>query len=202
MAGAFVAFFAFIGFETMANLGEEVKEPASTLPRAILIAVVVSAVLYVAVAWAAVASGAGGDVPLLSLFEGRAVPGFAAVGAIAIANGVLVEIIMLSRLFYGMASKRQLPAVFARIDPRTQTPVLATLAAGSIIVATALVAPFERLLVWANVFALLIFVTVDLALWKVHATQPRTGRHFSAPRWVPPVAAGLAVALIVGEVLF
>jgi APA family basic amino acid/polyamine antiporter len=144
IAGAFSAFFAFIGFETMANLGEEVKDPSRTLPLGILIAVLSSILLYVSVAAAAVLSGSAGDLPLLNLFEGRATQHFALVAAVAISNGVLVEIVMLARLFYGMSSNGQLPAFLGRVNARTQTPVLATVAAGAIILLTALAVPFRE----------------------------------------------------------
>jgi amino acid transporter len=201
-AGAFIAFFAFIGFETMANLGEEVKDPKRTLPLGIIVAVSVSIILYVAVAVAAVLGGSTGDVPLLDLFEGRAVAAFALVGAVAISNGVLVEIVMLSRLFYGMASKAQLPAVLARVNARTRSPVIATLAAGAIVLATALIVPFERLLVLANALTLLIFILVDIALWHVHRRHGRSGKgSYVAPRWAPPAGAALAALLIGAEFL-
>jgi amino acid transporter len=199
LAGAFIAFFAFIGFETMANLGEEVRRPKRILPLGIILAVAASIILYVAVAAAAVLSGRSGDVPLLSLFEGRAVSGFALVGAIAISNGVLVEIVMLARLFYGLASRGELPAALAKVDARTRTPVIATVAAGAIILATALVLPFQQLLMLANASTLVIFVLVDLALWRVHRTSPATAGGFAAPRWVPPVGAALAAILLAAE---
>lgn len=203
LAGAFIAFFAFIGFETMANLGEEVKDPKRILPRGIILAVCASIVLYVAVAAAAVVGGGAGDVPLLDLFDGRAVPAFALLGAVAISNGVLVEIVMLARLFYGMASRAQLPSVLARVNARTRTPVVATLAAGAIVLATALIVPFERLLVLANALTLLIFIVVDIALWQVHRSQGRssTAGYYRAPRWAPLVGATLAALLIGAELL-
>ena len=201
ISGAFIAFFAFIGFETMANLGEEVKNPRRTLPLGIIIAVAVSVVLYVAVAAAAVVSGSTGDLPLLNLFEGKAAPGFALIGAIAISNGVLVEIVMLSRLFYGMSNKGQLPAFIGGVDARTQTPVIATIVAGTIILVTAVAVPFERLLVLANALTLLIFIVVDLALLVVHRRPSAGEKSFVTPRWVPPIGAGLAFALIAAEFL-
>ena len=153
-AGAFIAFFSFIGFETLANLAEEVKEPRRTVPRGILGAVGASVLLYLAVSIAAVLADSPAGNPLISLFSGRGASAFAAIGAIAVANGVLVEIMMLSRLFYGMARNGQLPAVLGQVHPRTQTPVIATALAGMLVLATALLVPFEHLLVLANAVTL------------------------------------------------
>lgn len=201
VSGAFIAFFAFLGFETLANLAEEVKQPQRTLPRGILGAIAVSLVLYVAVATAAVLGGSTGRNPLLELFQGRSATAFAVLGTIAVANGVLVQIVMLARLFYGMACKRQLPPVLGRINARTNTPGLATLLAGSIVLAVALAFPFERLLALTNLLTLGLFVLVDVALWRLHRLGPPTSGGFAAPRWVPPLAALAALTLIGAEFL-
>ncbi len=201
VAGAFIAFFAFIGFETLANLAEEVKDPQRTVPRGILGAVAASLVLYVAVATAAVLADSVAGNPLLGLFEGMSASVFAAVGSIAVANGVLVQIVMLARLFYGMASNGQLPAVLGRVHPRTRTPVLATALAGAIVLTAALLIPFEQLLVFANTVTLGVFTLIDLALWRLQHNEPAATGSFAVPGWIPPTAALLAVVLIIAEFL-
>ena len=200
-AGAFIAFFAFIGFETMANLAEEVKNPERTVPRGMLGAILASVLLYVAVSAAAVLADSREGTPLLSLFEGHHASLFAAIGSIAIANGVLVHIVMLARLFYGMANTGQLPAILGTVSPRTQVPITATLTAGTMVLTAALLFPFERLLVWTDAITLGVFALVDLALWRLHQRQPATPVSFTAPRWVPPLAALLCVILMVSELL-
>jgi amino acid transporter len=201
VTGAFIAFFAFIGFESLANMAEEAKDPRRTVPYSIVGAVVVSTLLYVVVAAALVFAGRGGQSPLIDLFQGSYATLFAAVGALAIANGVLVEIMMLARLFYGMARRRQLPAVLGRVHPGTRTPVVATLLAGGIVLVAALLIPFEQLLALANALTLGIFIVVDLALWRIQRRQPAGEGVFVVPRWVPPVAAALAGGLIVVEAI-
>ncbi len=200
LSGAFIAFFAFIGFETLANLAEEVKEPRRTLPLGILSAVAASVLLYFAVALAVVVSGASGEQPLLALFSGTGAAMFAVVGTIAVANGVLVQIVMLARLFYGMARTGNLPAVLARVHPRTQTPAPATLLAGGIVLVTALAVPFEKLLVLTNAMTLGIFTLVALALWRVKRRREKVADTiFTVPIWVPPCAAVVCVLLILSE---
>ncbi len=201
LAGAFIAFFAFIGFETLANMAEETKNPRSTVPLSILVAVAASIILYVGVALAAVLAGQGGANPLLALFEGSTARVFAVLAFVAVANGVLVEIMMLSRLFYGMANTGQLPAWLAAVNPRTRTPAVATLTAGVIVLAAAVLLPFESLLVLTNAVALGIFLLVDLALVLIHRREPTPVGSFVAPRWVPPAAALVSAALLAAEIL-
>ena len=201
-AGAFIAFFAFIGFETLANLAEEVTDPHRTLPRGIIGAVAASIVLYVAVAMAVVLADASGGNPLIGLFEGAGASVFAAIGAIAVANGVLIEIVMLARLFYGMARHGQLPGFLGGVHPRTQTPVPATLVAGGIVLATALLVPFEQLLVLTNAVTLAVFALVDVALWRIQRTPSAPNQRLLTPRWLPPFAAVLSLALMLTEIIF
>lgn len=188
-SGAFIAFFAFVGFETLANMAEEVENPTVTVPRAIVGAVSASLVLYVGVAVAVVLADRGGGNPLLGLFEGRGKTVFAIVGFLSVANGVLVEIMMLARLLYGMADKGRLPKFLASVHPATGTPQVATAIAGVVALAAALLAPFDRLLVMTNALTLGIFLTVDLALCLIQWREPPRALGFSVSRVVPPLAA-------------
>ncbi|MBX9847619.1 MAG: amino acid permease [Xanthobacteraceae bacterium] len=196
VGGSFIAFFAFIGFESLVNMAEEAKEPRRTIPYAIVGAIVVSTLLYIAVSAALVLADRGGESPLIGLFQGSHASLFAAVGSLAIANGVLVEIMMLARLFYGMARRRQLPTFLEQVNPRTRTPIVATALAGAIVLAASVLIPFKQLVGFANTLTLGIFVLVDLALWRIQNTRPTGERAFAVARWVPPVAAASAVALI------
>jgi amino acid transporter len=180
-------------------MAEEVKDAPRNVPRGILGALAASTLLYVVVTAAVVMADRDSASPLLSLFEGRGATTFATIGAIAISNGVLAEILMLARLFYGMARNGQLPAALGSVHPRTQTPIPATIAAGALVLATALLLPFEYLLVLANVVTLCVFVAVDLALWRVKLRDACRVTGFAAPRWVPPLAAAAALVLIFAE---
>jgi basic amino acid/polyamine antiporter, APA family len=199
VAGAFIAFFAFTGFETLANLAEEVKDPHRTVPRGILAAVATSILIYLVVTSAAVLADSPAANPLLSLFSGWSLSIFAGVAGIAVANGVLVQIVTLARLLYGMASHGQLPVVLARVHPRTQTPVIATLLAAGVVLAMALFVPFEQLLVIANAAILAVFAVVDVALWRVKRTARGPVPGMTIPHWFPPCAASISVGLIALE---
>ena len=114
---AFIAFFAFVGFEGMASMAEETKDVGRTLPRAILIAIAVSTVLYVAVSvvalWVVPIDELSSFSAALAGVVERAAPSalspFLALASSATLNGVLVEIVVLSRLGYGMARRGLLP---------------------------------------------------------------------------------------------
>ena len=199
LSGAFIAFFAFIGFETLANMAEDTKDAGRTVPLAILAAVAVSLLLYGGVSWAAVLAGRSADNPLVSIFSGAGARIFAALGFLSVANGVLVETLMLSRLLYGMADNGQLPSALARVDPRRRTPVLATFAAGLIILLATIALPFERLLTLANAITLGIFLSVDLALLLIKAREAAPAGLFVAPAWAPAAAAILSAALLAAE---
>jgi basic amino acid/polyamine antiporter, APA family len=201
IAGAFIAFFAFIGFETIANLAEEAKDPRRTVPRGIVGAVTAAILIYVVVTAAAVLADSPAENPLLGLFTGWSLTVFAVIAGVAVSNGVLVEIVTVARLLYGMARRGQLPAVLARVHPLTQTPVPATLAAGGIILAMALLVPFEHLLVVANAATLAVFAIVDLALWRVKLVDRHPVPSMTVPLWLPPCAAAISLGLIGVEML-
>lgn len=195
LAGAFIAFFAFLGFETLANIAEEVRDPHRTVPRGIVGAIAASVVVYVVVALAVVVSERGGNQPLLAIFTGRAATGFAVVGFLAVANGVLVHIVMLARLFYGMARMGELPAFLASVNERTRTPLPATGLAGAIVLTAAFTLPFEDLLRLTNALTLAVFAVVNVALWRAKRSRIPT-KGLSTPAWLPPVAAAVCLALI------
>jgi len=198
LAGAFIAFFAFLGFETLSNIAEEVRDPHRTVPRGIVGAVAASILVYVVVCLALIVSGRAGDRPLLDIFTGKAATVFAIVGFLAVANGVLVHIVMLARLFYGMARMGELPGLLAVVHPRTRTPIPATVLAGGIILAAAFTLPFEDLLRLTNALTLGIFALVNLALWRVKRSGAPT-QGLSTPLWLPPLAAFVSLGLIALE---
>jgi len=103
---------------------------------------------------------------------------------------------MLSRLFYGMARIGRLPQAMGRVDPYTHTPVFATLVAGAVILAAALIVPFDRLLALANAMTLMIFLLVDAALLLVKRRDRTPPPAFCAPQSIPPVAIAVTVALL------
>jgi len=205
-AASVMAFFAFIGFEDIANMAEEVKRPRHTLPLAILVTLAVSSIFYVAVAWVAVRAmppellaEEGG--PLAAVFEhatGRSGASIAWIAMLAMVNGALVQIIMASRVLYGLAKRGMAPIRFSDIHKSRKTPVQATLVVGLIIGALALFGALGKLAIAASTVTLLVFTLVNAALLALRF-RGEVGHPdgFKAPIWAPVlgVIASLAVAI-------
>ena len=191
--GGFLAFYAFIGFEDMVNVAEEVRDPQRNLPRAILLALVVSVVLYFMVALVAVASVptaalAEAEAPLAWLYQqvtGREPVTITLISMFAVINGALIQIIMAARVGYGMARKHWLPAVFARVHAVTRTPVVATAGVSLLVLLLALWLPIETLAKATSYFLLLVFVLVNLSLWRIKRATVQPPGVIDVPVWVP-----------------
>ncbi len=173
--GAFLAFFAFIGFEDMVNMAEEVKEVRSTLPKAIILALVVTTILYMLVAWAAVRA-----LPMDKLMQSEApfadlvadsqwmpVWGITLISLLAISNGALIQVIMGARVLYGMACQRLMPHWLSRINRQTRTPVNATAVVAMIVLLFAWLLPLEQLAKVTSFIIICVFAMVNLSLLRI-----------------------------------
>ncbi|GIK98739.1 MAG: amino acid transporter [Alphaproteobacteria bacterium] len=208
VSGAFLAFFAFIGFENLANMAEEARDPERSLPRAILASLGISAVLYAAVTAVAIlavpaAELAASAAPLLLMARHAAwfsPEVFSAIAIVAVANGVLIEIVMLGRLLYGMARRGLLPRALAAVASRQRTPVRATILGGAVIFVLTVTLPFVSLVVVSSTITLLVFAVVNVALWRLQTLRPRSSG-FRVPRAIPPIAAVANVALATAQLL-
>lgn len=195
-SGAYLAFFAFIGFENFANMAEEAKNPARTLPRAILLSIALSTALYAAVAIVAVLAVPldrliAAHAPLLLLAEDAAPAAawvFLPIALFAIANGVLIELLVLARLLFGMARRGWLPAGLAVVSRRQQSPMRATLVGGAIVLALTVLFDVSALARLTSAVTLLVFALVNAALWRLHRIAPDHAGTIRVPRWIPPVA--------------
>ena len=192
LSAVVIAFYAFIGFEDMVNVAEEVKDAGRTLPRAILLTLAVTALLYflvglVAVLAVPVAELAGSEAPLALLIQ-RTTGGSGAwislIAVVAVLNGALIQIIMAARVLYGLGAQGWLPQVFSRVHPRRRTPVLATAAVCAAVLVFALLLPLETLARGTSLVTLTIFFFVNLALWRLKARDPRPPGAVVYPRWI------------------
>jgi amino acid transporter len=201
LGGALLAFYAFLGFEDMVNVAEEVKDVRRSLPTAILLTLAVTTLLYVVVALVAVmavprADLAASPAPLALVYErssGRPPTPITLIGVLAMVNGALIQIIMASRVLYGLAHQGSLPAWVGRVHPRTHTPVLAVAASASGVLVLALWLPLGRLAAITSILTLVIFALVNLALVRVKRRVPEPAGVRRFPAWIP--AAGFAVTL-------
>jgi amino acid transporter len=207
LAGAFVAFYAFIGFEDMVNVAEEVIEPARTLPRAIITALVLATGLYVIVAVLAILALpveilAGSDAPMALIMQSRGLsPTYISlVSLFAVINGALIQLIMASRVLYGLGAQNLAWAGFARIDASHQTPVLATAVIAVAILGFALTLSLGRLAEFTSLIALGIFATVNVALLRLKRQAPRA-EAFTVPVFVPVTGALLCGGMLAFQIL-
>lgn len=207
LLGAFLVFYAFVGFEDMVTLAEEVRDPKRNVPRAIVAAIVATTVLYVSVAAVAVLAVppealADDAAPVSLLVVGRAPllrSPVVYVGVLAGLNGALIQLLMAARVLYGMRAERGVLAWLAVVHPRRRTPVRATLLVGAVVVVLALAFPLVVLASWTSAILLIVFATVNVALCVLHRREPHDG--FRVPRPVPYIGALLCVALLSVELL-
>jgi amino acid transporter len=203
--GGFLAFYAFIGFEDMVNVAEEVRDPVRNLPRAILGALIISTVLYFLVALAVVLSApveelALSEAPLAWLYAhltGREPLTITLISLFAVINGALIQIIMASRVAYGMARQGWLPSLFARVSATTRTPVIATASVALLLLVMALWLPLETLAKMTSYFLLMVFTLVNLSLWRLKREYVQPPGVIRIPYWVP-VCGCLASAVFAG----
>jgi APA family basic amino acid/polyamine antiporter len=202
LSAGVIAFFAFIGFEDIVNVAEEVVEPERTMPWAIGLTLVISTILYVLVAYVAVMSVpietlAASTAPLSLLFsQVTAFPALliAAIASLATLNGVIVQEVMASRVLYGLSNLGHLPGWLAHVHGWTRTPLKATLLIGAIILVLALAVPLEALAEWTSRVTLSVFALVNWALIRIKLDEPEPPAGVvRVPMWVP--VAGLVACL-------
>ncbi|MFI7542590.1 APC family permease [Actinoplanes sp. NPDC049599] len=196
-AATALAFFAMVGFEDSVNMAEETKDPVRIFPKVMLTGLCVTGLIYVLVAISAVAlvspaDLSEGDAPLLKVVSAGA-PGFplwvfAFITMFAVANSALINMLMASRLLYGMANERVLPKVLGRVHRTRRTPwvgiVFTTLIAFGLIW-------FADLTALGGTTALLllcVFTVVNIAVLVLRKDRVEH-QHFKAPTVIPVIGA-------------
>ncbi|TFL19066.1 APC family permease [Jannaschia formosa] len=206
-AAAFLSVYSFIGFGDVAQTAEEVKDVRKTLPRAMMIVLGVVLVSYVVIAMAVTGSGdtealAEAEAPLVRAVERHGWPGlpFAIASLFVIVNGGLTQIIAAARLLLELARDgNRAPAIFARVNDATDTPLMATLASGAVVLALAMFVPLGTLAQGTSLAILVVFAAVNAALWRLK----RQGQPEGVPDvWIGWPVLGMAVcgAAVLGQV--
>ncbi|MEE1813893.1 APC family permease [Streptomyces sp. SP18ES09] len=198
LQAAGLLFFAFAGYARIATLGEEVRDPARTIPRAISVALGITLVVYAVVALAVLAvlgpdALAHTAAPLADAVRAVGVPGLAPVvrvGAAVAATGSLLALILgVSRTTLAMARDRHLPHVLAAVHPRFQVPHRAELAVGTVIAVLAATADVRGAIGFSS-FGVLAYYAVANA--SAFTLTPAEGR---PPRIVPILGTAGCLAL-------
>jgi amino acid transporter len=211
LSGAVLTFFSFIGFEDMLNVAEEVREPERTMPWGIVTALAVVTVLYISVAVTAVSVvpyrelGAA-PAPLSAICRQAApwlpVRTFDFITLFAVANTVLINYIMGSRMLYGMARQGLLPAVLGRIHGKRKTPHVAIATLLVLVLFLAVSGGDEAVKQLASATALLLlfsFLVVNsaLAVLKLRPGEPHG--QFEVPVFVPVLGIVVNATLIISR---
>jgi len=196
MQGAALAFYAFIGFEDIVNVAEEVKNPERNVPKAILFALGIAGVVYVLVSWLATnvlspAALAASSAPLLDVVR-RSQPNFPAVvfsliALFAVLNTALLNFVTASRLLFGMSREGLLPAWLGKLHPRRATPYRTLLIILPIAIFLALSGTLQFLAGTTATLILAMFCLVNLSLLVIKRQEPQTDG-FQVPYLIPALA--------------
>jgi amino acid transporter len=201
LLGSFLAFYAFIGFEDMVNVAEEVREPRTSVKKGMLGALAIASVFYVLIAITSLAVVPAdhlgqADAPLSLVFEvstGSDFPIITLIGLFAIINGVLAQIIMSSRVLYGLARENMISGWFGQINPKTKTPIRASLVVAVLILIGALSLPLVTLASLTSFALLAIFSIVHIAAWRLR-------KKLSLNRAVPAVGLLLNIGVMLMQI--
>jgi APA family basic amino acid/polyamine antiporter len=210
LAGTVLAFYALIGFDDSVNVAEETQHPSRNYPRAIFGALLLAGFVYLLVTFTAsmvvpTATLADSSGPLLEVVKAGpiAIPTqlFAAIALLAVSNGALINMIMASRIIYGMGDQGVMPTVFSRVHPGRRTPwvsiVFTTVIALLVLIAIGRNDEALALLGSTTVVLLLIaFVMVNIAVLVLR--QDEVGHeHFRTPTIFPILGAVVAAGLLI-----
>jgi APA family basic amino acid/polyamine antiporter len=208
LLGSFLAFFAFIGFEDMVNIAEEIKQPQKVLPKAILLALTIATLLYIVVIYAALSvlppeQLAASTAPLadVAMAQGYPVAWIGLISIIAVVNGAIVQLIMASRVIYGMASSRLLPEFLGQVNSYTSTPVQATVLCIGITLLLALLFPVASLAQATSIIVLSVFTMVNLALIRINSLRV-TSETIHYPVFIPYIGAMLCIAMLIIKAVY
>jgi APA family basic amino acid/polyamine antiporter len=209
-AASSLAFFAMVGFEDSVNMAEECKDPQRIFPKALLSGLATAALIYVLVAITSSLLIAADDLAAAesnALLEviGVGAPGFPRwifewIGVFAVINSALINMLMASRLLYGMANERILPKIFGTVHPFRRTPwvsiLITSLIAALLLIATAGTGAVSKLGGTTALLLLCVFTVVNIALLVLRKDKVEH-RHFRAPTWAPIVGGVLCAYLAV-----
>ncbi|MDD1767206.1 MAG: amino acid permease, partial [Methanomassiliicoccales archaeon] len=203
-------FMIFEGYEVVAQTGEEAKNPEKTIPKAMFLCIIISAVIFVLVAivtiavlgWKPISDmvdvGRGQDALVVASQEVVPVLGGALisigiiVGSIAAVNSIVYSS---SRVSFAMGRDGNLPTVFGKLHPKKQTPTAALLISGGIIVSACVFLPLNQVAAAADILILLLFTFVNVAALSLRRKRPDAKRHFITPFFPYVPLAGIASKL-------
>jgi APA family basic amino acid/polyamine antiporter len=208
MAAVSVIFFAYIGFENIANLSEEVKESRKIVPKALILALAISTILYMLVAiaavrelgWEALSQSKAPLTLVVSRVLGQYSNILSYIALFATANTVLMFLIVPSRILYGMAEGKSLPGFFGKVGSRG-TPYLSVMIVGIIAAVMAAATDIKTVAQLADLAVFLAYLVVNLSLIALCGSKEKRG--FTSPRlFGVPIFAYLGALSALGMLVF
>lgn len=204
LGAALLAFYSFVGFETSANLAEEVRNVRKVYPRALFGALLIAGAIYMGVGIAAatvmpIEELVHSSAPLLEVVKAShlGIPPrlFAFIALVAVANGALLTMIMSSRLAYGMSRQGLLPNALSKVLPERRTPWVAIVATTMVAIILTLTGSLATLAETVVLLLLFVFISTNLAV-LVLRRDVVDADHFRVPTWVPVLAIVSCVVLL------
>lgn len=204
LAGAIIAYYSFVGFETSANVAEEIRNPSKVYPMALFGALITAGIVYVLVGIASSVVLSPEDLsqssgPLLDVVaaSGLGFPdwAFSAIALIAVANGALLTMIMASRLAFGMAEHGLLPGVLSRVLPQRRTPWVAILATTGVALLLTSVGDLSTLAETVVLLLLFVFIATNVAVLVLRRDSVEHS-HFRVWTGVPVLGVASCVLLL------
>ncbi len=189
-------------------MAEETIDPHINVPRAIIGTLIITVLIYALVALVAVSAPdpsavANSEAPLATLFAqltGGNGDLIAAAATIAMVNGILVQIVMASRVMFGMGKEGLLPKAISKLHPTRQTPIRATILVTVLIAILALIFPLGGLARTTSAVILIVFTLVNFSLWRIGSRKDAAP---SLQRWklLGLVGAFLSAGLLAIEMI-
>ncbi|WNG89234.1 APC family permease [Mycobacterium sp. ITM-2016-00317] len=204
LGGAILAYYSFVGFETSANVVEEIRNPRRVYPAALFGALLTAGVVYALVGLASAVALPSDELsqssgPLLEVVSasGVGVPDwlFSLIALIAVANGALLTMIMSSRLGFGMAEQGLLPDVLSRVLPNRRTPWVAILATTAVSMLLTLVGDLSMLAETVVLLLLFVFLAANVSVLMLRRDHVEHD-HYRVWTFVPALGVGSCVLLM------
>lgn len=202
--GSFLAFYAFVGFEDLANVAEEAKDPKKSMPIALLGSLLIALTLYVLVA---IVASVALPVDLLSSTEAPMAEILAHKGEnyiyfitlislIAVINGVLAQVIMGSRVLFGMARQGSAPSFLKRVHKKFRTPAAATVVMAVIIACLAIAVPIVDLANATSYVIISVFVLVNFSQVILIRRDRKSSFYKTIKFWIPFLGGVLCMVFL------
>ncbi|WP_289084748.1 APC family permease [uncultured Sulfitobacter sp.] len=206
IAATTLAFFAMVGFEDSVNMAEEAKNPSRIFPKVLLGGLLITGVIYLLVSITAIAlvdakALGEGATPLLKVVEAGApwfpLSVFGIITMCAVANSALINMLMASRLLYGMAQEKVLPSILGKVLPKRRTPYTAIVfTTGLAIALITFVGAVPDLGGTTALLLLAVFTLVNIAVLVLRSDTVEHD-HFTSPLGLPYIGA-ISCAFFVG----